>query len=258
MPSPFPGMNPYIEQSGVWKDFHESFIPLAREVLAPQVAPNYFVKVEEHVYLHERSADERRPLGAPDVSIHRRPKATDSTTGTNTTAVIAPSHVFTPQAVEEEAFCYLEVIDRHSRRVVTVIELLSPSNKKTGEARDQYWYKTRHLLNTDTAVVEIDLLRGGHRMPWVDMPTCDYYALVSRVHERPRSDFWPVGLRDPLPIIPIPLRQGEPEASLDLQSLVHRVYDAAQYHLHIYDSPPEPSLRPEDQAWAESLIRTPS
>src|SRR5438093_9304470 len=70
MPSPFPGMNPYIERPDVWKDFHDSFIPAAREVLIPQIQPRYFARIEEHLFIHEPSAKERFPLGRPDLSVH--------------------------------------------------------------------------------------------------------------------------------------------------------------------------------------------
>ena len=103
--------------------------------------------------------------------------------------------------------------------------------------------------------VEIDLLRGGPRMPWLDMPACDYYAVVSRFEERPeRAGFWPIRLRERLPEIPIPLRQGDADARLDLQQVLHRIYDAAGYAYHIYSGPPEPLLAAEDAAWAQQFL----
>src|SRR4051794_37770421 len=56
MPSPFPGMNPYLEQEDVWHDFHERFLPTAAEVIGAQVQTGYIVKIDEHVYVHELSA----------------------------------------------------------------------------------------------------------------------------------------------------------------------------------------------------------
>jgi hypothetical protein len=49
MPSPFPGMNPYLEQPDAWQDFHQGYIARARDALAAQVLPKYFVKLEEHI-----------------------------------------------------------------------------------------------------------------------------------------------------------------------------------------------------------------
>src|SRR5262245_20610620 len=76
MPSPFPGMNPYIERPDVWNDFHDSFIPAARELLTPQLLPRYYVRIEEHLFIHEPTANERFPLGRPDLSVHPSPDAT--------------------------------------------------------------------------------------------------------------------------------------------------------------------------------------
>jgi hypothetical protein len=176
--------------------------------------------------------------------------------------VAAPAEVFTPTAVDEVRQRYLEIRDRQSKRVVTVVELLSPSNKDPGDGRDQYWNKTRLLLNTTyTGLVEIDLLRGGPRLPWGNLPTCDYYAIVSRAEARqldpPRAAVWPIRLRDPLPPIPIPLLPGEPEPMLDLQSIIHHIYDAAGYQLFIYESDPEPPLAPADAVWAAQVLHPP-
>lgn len=138
---------------------------------------------------------------------------------------------------------------------MTVVELLSPSNKESKEGREQYWNKTWLLLSrTSAGLVEIDLLRGGPRLPWGEMKECDYYALVSRAPERPRVAFWPVKLRETLPTIPIPLRPDEPEPLLDLQALIHRIYDAGRYRLFIYDSAPEPPLPASDAVWVAQLL----
>ncbi len=102
--------------------------------------------------------------------------------------------------------------------------------------------------------MEIDLLRGGPRMPFVNLPRCDYYAMVSRVERRPIVQCWPRRLRDRLPAIPIPLRAPDPDLRLDLQEILHRIYDAAGYAKYIYDSDPVPPLTTEDAAWARSLL----
>src|SRR6202011_1559181 len=100
---------------------------------------------------------------------------------------------------------FLEVRDRQGRELVAVIELLSPSNKRPGEDREQYLAKRRELLRSPAHLVEIDLLRGGPPMPLEDRPVCDYSVLVSRAERRPVAAFWPLRLRDRLPVIPIPL-----------------------------------------------------
>src|SRR5262245_20354319 len=127
MPSPFPGMNPYVERASVWHDFHESFMPLVREILTAQVLPRYFVRIDEHMYIHELSATERRFIGRGDILVPSL--SASSTAMTTVTPVLdAPAEVGVP-AVDTETLSYLEIRDRDSRELVTVVELLSPSNK---------------------------------------------------------------------------------------------------------------------------------
>ncbi len=240
MPSPFPGMNPYIERASVWHDFHKNWIPLAAEWIGTQVLPQYLVRICEHVYVHELSEDV-----APTPVI--RPNEAGKRTASN-----APAEVRIP-AVDLENLSFFEIRDRDNE-LITVLELLSPTNKYAGPDREQYLAKAQKLQRSWVHFVEIDLLRGGPRMPWLDMPACDYCVVVSRYEQRPKAGFWPIRLRDRLPEIPIPLRRGDADARLDLQEVLHHIYDAAGYAYHIYSGPPEPQLSPEDAAWAEQFV----
>lgn len=254
MPSPFPGMNPYLEHRHLWADFHDRLVVEMGTVLVRQVRPNYVVKIEEFVYLHDVEAErgERERIGRPDVGvIADRPPAP----GGAVAVLEAPAVGAVPPEVELVRISYLEVRDREDRSLVTAIELLSPSNKTAGDDRTQHVLKCRRLLASPANLVEIDLLRGGERMPWVGVPPCDYLIAVSRAHERPRVGFWPTRLRDRLPVIPVPLRPGQPEPTLDLQALLHKVYDDAGYEDHIYRRPPEPRLPPPDDTWAADIAR---
>jgi hypothetical protein len=94
-------------------------------------------------------------------------------------------------------------------------------------------------------------------MPWLEMPDCDYYVVVSRPEERPRAGIWPIQLRERLPVIPVPLRAGEPNAQLDLQQILNQIYDAAGYEDYIYRGRPDPPLTAEDAAWAKSFLPQP-
>jgi hypothetical protein len=254
MASPFPGMNPYLEQEDIWHDFHESFMPEVRAILSTQVLPRYFVKIDEHVYIHELDEESRRFVGRADLSMARHPGAGDPSAATG--LLEAPAFVWQP-SVDVERLSYLEIRDRQTRQIVTVIELLSPANKRPGRDRDQYLVKQTQLLSSTTHLVEIDLLRGGPRMPWLDMPLCEYCAVVSRVEERPRAGIWPIHLRERLPIIPVPLRSSDPDAKLDLQQILNRIYDAAGYEVYIYTGAPDPPLSAEDTAWARALLPQP-
>jgi hypothetical protein len=166
----------------------------------------------------------------------------------------APARAQLPVPIDEERQSFIEIRDRETREVVTVVELLSPSNKRSGPDREQYLAKRLRLLRSWVNLVEIDLLRGGPRLPVIDLPPCDYYALVSRYPERPDAGLWPIRLREPLPVIPIPLRGPHPDARLDLQLMLHRLYDAAGYEDYIYTVEPDPALSAEDAAWARSLL----
>jgi hypothetical protein len=251
-------MNPYLEQDDVWHDFHEAFLPQLREQIAAQLPAHYIVKIDEHVYIHEPPAEQRTFLGRGDVFVASRRPFAQQSTATATALADAPAQVVLP-SVDVEGLSYLEIRDRRDRRLVTVIEVLSPTNKYSGSDREQYLGKRGRLLSSWTHLVEIDLLRGGPRMPFAaPLPECAYYVLVSRVEKRPQADFWPVQLRDPLPPIPIPLREPDADAQLDLQAALHHVYDAARYGNYIYEAAPQPALSAADAAWAKQFVPSPS
>ena len=137
----------------------------------------------------------------------------------------APIQVRLP-AVDVQRQRYVEIRDRRNRSLVTVIEFLSPSNKRSGPDREQYLTKRGGILASRAHLVEIDLLRCQTALPTESpRPDCTYSVLVSRRERRPSADFWSIGLRDRLPSIPVPLRPGQPDATLDLQAVLDRVYD---------------------------------
>jgi len=251
MPSPFPGMNPYLEQEDVWEDFHGRFIPIAAEWIGLQIQPAYIVKMGVNVYIQEPPYDQRVLLGRPDVMVtdphHERPASGSTAT------IEAPAYARIIPAVDIRREPYLEIRDRQSRQLVTAVELLSPTNKRTGPDRQQYLRKRHQYFQARVNLVEIDLLRGGPRLPLEDLPECDYYVLIGRSEEYPRVAVWPLRLRDVLPTIPIPLRPSDGNASLDLQAVLQRAYDAAGYRHYIYEGTPKPPLSEADQAWAVEL-----
>lgn len=254
MPSPFPGMNPFIEQESAWHDFHENFMPAAQEMLNRQIMPKYFAKIDEHVYIHEPDDDVQRRIGRSDVWIARTTSLPSAESASPTGTIAAPARV--RQVVnDEERLSYLEIRERTGRRLVCVVELLSPSNKGPGKDRNQYLQKRDEYLASDAHFVEIDLLRAGPRLPWREIPVCDYCVVVSRVEERPEAGIWPIFLRNRLPEIPIPLLD-DPDARLDLQAIVHRVYDAAGYELYVYETALRPPISDDDQLWAQQFIPT--
>jgi hypothetical protein len=252
MPSPFPGMNPYREQDVLWSDFHLAFLPTIRARLVAQVRPNYIVLLDEHIYVHELPPEPRRLLGRADVSLAEG-SALESGRPSAAGVLEAPAQVhLITQDVERVPF--LEIRDRLDRELITVLEFLSPSHKRAGGDREQYPTKRAQLLDGPVNFVEIDLLRGGRPMPLADRPVCDYSVLVSRAEARPVADFWPIGLRDRLAVIPVPLRSSDGNARIDLQEILNAVYDAAGYEDFVYNRSPEPLLEAADAAWTLQFV----
>lgn len=258
MPSPFPGMNPYLERAAIWNDFHFRYLGALANDLTAAVAPGYFVKVGEHLYIRDAWAEEESLAGHSDLSVSLSPQPVPSGGSTSTALAHAtsPTTIELMEAFEPERSQYLEVVDRDRDEVVTVVELLSPANKRAGPDREAYLAKRREVLASPVHLIEIDLLRGWKRMPGRNLPASEYCVLVSRYQDRPRASYWGIGLREPLPAIPIPLREGEPEPTLDILAPLHRVYDLARYGERVYRWKPEPRLSPENAAWATELLTT--
>ncbi|HEX4795302.1 MAG TPA: DUF4058 family protein [Humisphaera sp.] len=174
MPSPFPGMNPYLEQEDAWHKFHEQFCIHCMELLVPQVRPNYIVELDEHVFVQELPADERRLIGRSDLSVVRR-KPDAASPSSNASTLTAPAYAQLPVAIDIERLSSVVIKDRKDRSIVTVVELLSPSNKSSD--RPQYLAKRHQYFSSGVSLVEIDLLRGGLRLPLEGLNDCDYYVM---------------------------------------------------------------------------------
>jgi hypothetical protein len=246
-------MNPYFEQTDHWLDFHTEFLSAFRRLLAPQVGPKYIVQLEEHIYIHDLPPESRQRLGTADLSLVEPGGSELAQAALG--LLEAPAEVWLPEQ-DVEKVPFLEVRDRLGRELVTVIELLSPSNKRAGDDREQYLAKRRELLRSAAHLVEIDLLRGWTPMPQERRPECDYSVMVSRAEKRRAADFWPIRLRDRLPVVPIPLRPPDAAAPVDLQEVLHRAYDGPGYEHFIYSGEPEPRLSEKDAAWAHQFVPT--
>ena len=147
---------------------------------------------------------------------------------------------------------WLMIGKRRAKEVTTVIEVLTPALK--GKDRKAYLDKREAIFSSDAHFVEIDLLRGEEPMPFEGCPASDYRIAVSRAVQRPTVEIWPFGLRDPLPVVPLPLREGEPELPLDLKAVLDSVYDGGHSERSIYQDPPEPPLSRSDAAWAKKIL----
>ncbi len=256
MPTPFPGMDPYLEQPGIWGEVHTRLLVAIADALAPRLRPNYFVGVERRTYLSLRTPDEF--AGIPDVLVFQ-PAGMAQTGATpayanDGTPILA--EIPMPEEVVER---FLEIRSVQTAEVVTVIELLSPANKSNPTGRQEYNDKRQKVLSSKTNLIEIDLLRGGESPPlyWRQEQRCDYRIVVSRAWQRPQVEVYCVGLRQPLPSLPVPLRQGEDEPRLELNQLLHELYDRAGYDLAVnYKRPPTPPLSQPDSQWADELLHS--
>ncbi|MFV1967360.1 MAG: DUF4058 family protein [Pirellulaceae bacterium] len=257
MPSPFPGMDPFIEMQE-WPDFHATNMTVIRELLTPQVRPRYVVRVERRVYL-EQPFDEL-DQAIPDVAILERRGISGSTPGTallgESTPAIAAVECLLPEAEEHREY-FLVLRDRETFRIVTLIELLSPTNKRAGsKGREHYLDKREEILQSRINLVELDLLRGGRRLPMrTELPEGDYYALVRRGWRQRRAAVYAWTLRQKMPPIPIPLQKDEPEPKLDLQAALDLSYDRAAYQDSLdYSQALQPPARPEDTDWLKEMV----
>lgn len=253
MPSPFPGMDPYLEQEDTWHDFHERFIPLAATLLGGQLRPRYIVKIDEHVYVHELSTEPRRLFGRADLSLGRASRKSAPHPASTAGVLEALMTVRLP-AVDRERLSYVEVRDRRNRDLVTVVELLSPANRRPGPDREQYLAKRMAIVEGPVHLVEIGLLRGGGPMPAAGRPRCSYSVLVSRSERRLDAEYWPISLRDRLPEVPVPVQASDPDARLDLQAVLDRIHDDAGYADYIYEGHARPRLGKKDADWARQLL----
>jgi len=255
MPSPFPGMDPYLEHPELWPDVHHGLIEALRESLAPRLRPRYRVSIEKRSYIEEPEG--LVFLGRPDVSVVRGEPSGAPDHGPAAGAGVSGRPVSVtvpmPDSVHE---AYLEIRDTASGEVVTALELLSPTNKRSGEGRRAYESKRLRILGSSTHLVEVDILRAGQPMPVSGRAPGAYAILVSRSEDRPRALLYPFGLRERIPAFSLPLRAGDEEPEVDLQAALHDLYDRAGYDLAVdYRVPPEPPLAPDDAAWADALLR---
>ena len=147
---------------------------------------------------------------------------------------------------------WLTIEHRRTKKLTTIVEVLTPALK--GKDRGAYLDKREAIFSSDAHFVEIDLLRGGEPMPFEGCPKSDYRIAVSRVMQRPNVEIWPFDLRDPIPIIPVPLKTSDPEMPINLKAVLESVYDGGRSELTIYDDPPEPPLSKSHAAWAKKLL----
>jgi hypothetical protein len=258
MPSPFPGMDPYLEGE-MWQEFHERLANQISMQLMPQLAPKYVA------LLAKRYVVDRPALGVfdmpeshaiyPDVHVVEPPSRRIAELPYGAILIDEP-------ALEVASFMDMpqlsvEIRDVAQRRLVTIIEILSPANKY-GEGKLEYNQRRVELLRTDTHLLEIDLLRQGMRITLQgDVPEAHYYVYLSRRQRRPYTQVWPVDLCTPLPRVPVPLLPPDRDVILQIQAAIQSCFDLVGYErlLDYSAAPPPPKLSPAELAWVDERRR---
>jgi len=199
-----------------------------------------------------------KPL-VPDVRVERSPRRKGAKKLRTEPALSATEPLIVPTLMDEEIEeAFLKIIHVESEALVTVIEILSPTNKIRGSrGRASFMAKRHEIMNTEVHWVEIDFLRAGlASVTDPPLPSSDYRVLVSRADRRTQTRFWPISVRRPLPVIQIPLRGNDPEVPLDLGAVFRAVYDRAAYDTSVdYRKDPQPPLTAADAKWAKELLR---
>jgi hypothetical protein len=242
----FPGMDPYLENPEVWPEVHFGLIAGLARSLNAVITPKYRAAVEKRVY------SDALLVGIPDVSVFQ--KATDAVSPKQATATLSEPIAVTVPMMDEVQERFLEIREISTGLVVTVVEVLSPKNKRAGEGQQKYDAKRQKILNSEVNLVEIDLLRAGEPKPMTGGVKSDYRILVSRADRRPAAELYAFNLRDAIPLFPLPLRLQDEEPVVNLQELLGKVYQEAALNLAIdYAGQPIPSVTEEDFAWIQSL-----
>jgi hypothetical protein len=247
-------MDPYIESSGVWGDFHGSMLAAIRADLNARLPRGYAASLELYVWAEEAGTGKKKRAREPDVFVREDPYSGNRVA--SSASIEAPATITLP-VLKRKKRRYLRIVEQRSRQIVTVVELLSPANKNLGDDRSHYLEKRSEYFASSVSFVEIDLLRSGRRPPFGKQSPLiqDYYAMVCRSWEYPQAGFWTFGLRTTLPDIPIPVTEDLKDTTLHLQSCFERAYEEGRYSTSLsYEESLKPKPRPEDRAWIERRL----
>jgi Protein of unknown function (DUF4058) len=261
MKSPFPGMDPYIEGCGYWRDFHGHLIEKIFDEVSVNLPEKYIARTNERSYIVLIETDDKADRHfEPDVKVTSLRETKSANKGSAAPAAVANGAPVSVRAFIEDDFVekFIDIYEvEPERRLVTSIEVLSPSNKKKGSPGwKKYLRKRQALLLGKANLVEIDLVRGGTRMPMLDpLPDSPYYVLVAREDWAPVCKVWAAYFDKRLPTVPVPLSKPDADLTLDLQPLVDGIYARSRYAQSIdYSRPLKPSLTTAEAAWLQRRL----
>jgi len=257
-------MDPYLEHPNIWKKVHLQLIIEIQMFLAPRLHPNYYIDVEELTYLTLNPSSngytaEENLVGIPDGLIlpaydYQSSVGYIPQVATKQKVATKPAIVQLP-TVDEVKHRYLTIRRYASKRIVTMIEILSPVNKINTDGRQRYTKKRNKIIASCTNLVEIDLLRAGKPLPMHTNLESDYRILISRAWQRPTAELYMFSVREMIPDFPIPVDEDETEPILELNNILHDLYFVIGYGYRLrYHKPPVPNLNKKDRVWAETLI----
>ncbi len=256
MEPPFPGMDPYLEDPGLWPDVHHRLITVFCDQIQEQLPPRYRAVITPYVAFESVEIAPVRKI-APDVAVLDRDQPHLPYTGV---AVVEEAPLSLPAAMLVPVeYGRIEIRTVRDQTLVTAIELLSPANKRPGlDGADAYEKKRQEIFFSTAHLLEIDLLRGGKR-PQVarPLPEASYFIFLSRVQRRPYIDIWPLSLQAPITPVPVPLQAPDPDVRLDIGAAIREIYRRARYDLEIdyRQPPPPPDLTPDEAAWLDAHLR---
>jgi Protein of unknown function (DUF4058) len=250
MTSPFPGMDPYLEDPAFWPDFHHRFLDDWCDALAGQLPDNYEARLDESVNLVQMSPEVIK-LIYPDIAVTKAPRHSRSKPKAGGTLLLDPVTI-PHEFLEEKPQARIEVLHRPDRRVIAILEMLSPFNK-TGSGYDQYKAKRNTTLGQDVHLVELDLLVGGDRPSLrYELPAGDYFVYISRADRRFDCEVYAWTVRDKLPTIPVPLKSPDADIHIDLGKVFRTTYKRGRYARSLsYGKPPVMHLSAADAAWVK-------
>lgn len=253
MPSPFPGMDPYLEGKE-WHSFHIELSASITHHLIPKLRPKYYARTIPRFISATLEIGIKKREVHPDVGVVLRETSPAWVEGQT---AVAPEPVQLVTAVPTEIPHYVvEVVDRENQELVTSIEVLSPANKR-GKGYSDYLEKRDRILQSRVHLIEIDWLRHGRRIPMIDpLPDAPYFVFLGRVETRPIIDVWPIQITSRLPTVPVPLLAGDEDVLLDLQAVFTAVYDILDYGSILdYTRAPEIGLEGDTAVIAATLLQ---
>jgi hypothetical protein len=222
MPSPFPGMDPYLEDPAIWPVFHHQLVMCLYQVLLTELVNRYRARVCQRQYVTEQA-------------------------------------LFTSVLREEHHEDYLEIRTRNDGRLVTLLDVVSPCNKLTREGREAYLAKRKEGRAANANLVELDLILQGQ--PMLDyardgLPDWDHLITVTRSTQPERYEIYTTTLQKPLPSFKLPLAPDDKDTTLHLQQGFTRCYEQGGFMAKIdYEKDPPQVLKDEDRRWVRQLLK---